>query len=350
MNSIAARERAESWSDPDSLLRSVRAGFIGLTVLAIGAVTWMHYDHEMQYYAGYLQVLAEIRAQQLNQHVILRNPEFWEYEAARIKALLGRQRPALNRPLQERVYGSDGRLVVSVGTCRGSPCLRQRIELRDAGLPVGALEVGMELRPLLAHTATIGGVTSLLGLVAIGLFCWFPMRAWRQGQRRISFLAEHDGLTELLNRQAAERVYDREQARASRHELPLSVLLFDIDHFKRINDRYGHDRGDRVLRTLTARVREHLRASDTLARWGGEEFVIIAPHTSEDLAMQLAERLRTAVETMAVGTPETVTISIGISRCARADSLDRAIDRADHALYRAKRAGRNRVERAERGD
>lgn len=69
---------------------------------------------------------------------------------------------------------SSGRLVVSVGTCRGRPCLRQRIELRDAGLPVGALEVDMELRPLLAHTATIGGVASLLGLVAVGLFCWFP--------------------------------------------------------------------------------------------------------------------------------------------------------------------------------
>jgi diguanylate cyclase (GGDEF)-like protein len=205
----------------------------------------------------------------------------------------------------------------------------------------------MALRPLLLHTAMIGGVASLLGLLAISLFCWFPMRGWREAQRHINYLAEHDGLTDLLNRQAAEQIYEREHARALRYGLPLSVLLFDIDHFKRINDGYGHERGDRVLRSLSALVREQLRASDVLVRWGGEEFVIIAPHTSEDLAVQLGEKLRSAVETTTVGIPEPVTISIGVGRSERSDGLRAAVDRADRALYRAKRAGRNRVERAE---
>jgi diguanylate cyclase (GGDEF)-like protein len=187
----------------------------------------------------------------------------------------------------------------------------------------------------------------LMGLIAIGLFCGLPMRRWRESEQRVRFLADHDPLTELLNRQAAERVYEREHARASRHGLPLSVLIFDIDHFKQINDHYGHDRGDQVLRALPALVREHLRASDTLVRWGGEEFVIIAPHTSEDLAVQLGEKLQGALQTATVGIPEPVTISIGVSRCQLADSLYTAVDRADQALYRAKHAGRNRVERAE---
>ncbi len=347
MSSRVARDRATSWRHPEEVLRVVRAGFIALTLLAVGAVTWMHYDHHRQYYCGYLRLLGESTARQISERVIARNPEFWEYETDRIAALLGRHRPEGHGLLEEYVYSSDGRLLVAIGACRGSPCLRERTELRDAGVSVGVLELGMELHPLLLHTATIGGIALLMGLVAIGLFCGFPMRGWREYQQRIHFLAEHDPLTELLNRQAAERVYAREHARASRHGLPLSVLMFDIDHFKQINDHYGHVRGDQVLRALPALVREQLRASDILVRWGGEEFVIIAPHTSEDLAMQLGEKLRGALQTATLGIAEPVTISIGVSRCERADSLYTALDRADQALYRAKHAGRNRVERAE---
>lgn len=347
MSSRVTRDRAASWSHPEGMLRTVRAGFIALILLAVGAVTWMHYDHERHYYDGYLQLLGEITAQQISERVISRNPEFWEYETARIQALLGRHRPKGHRALEECIYDSDGRLIIAVGACCRGPCLRERTELRDAGERVGVLELGMELRPLLLRTATIGGIAILMGLIAISLFCGVPMRRWRESEQRIRFLAEHDPLTELLNRQAAERVFEREHARASRHGLPLSVLIFDIDHFKQINDHYGHDRGDQVLRALTALLREQLRASDTLVRWGGEEFVIIAPHTSEDLAMQLGEKLRGSLQTATVGIPAPVTISIGVSRCECADSLYTAVDRADQALYRAKRAGRNRVERAE---
>lgn len=347
MSNKRVRGDASAWNHAEDMLRAVRLGFIVLMLLMIGTVTWMSYDRELRYCRGYLELLCNVRAQQLSEFVILRNPAFWEYEVVRIKGLLGRQRPALDRALEERVYGSDGRLIVAVGTGGGNPCLRQRGELLDAGVSVGELELCMDLRPLLARTAVVGVVASLMGLVAVGLFCWFPMRGWREAQQRISFMADHDGLTELLNRQAAERVYERERARASRHGLPLSVLLFDIDHFKHINDDYGHERGDQVLRSLTAIVRGQLRASDTLVRWGGEEFVVIAPHTSEDLAVQLGEKLRSATETATVGIPESVTISIGVSRCEHTDSLYSAVDRADRALYRAKGAGRNRVERAE---
>ncbi|NBC49920.1 MAG: diguanylate cyclase [Gammaproteobacteria bacterium] len=347
MSGRGARDRITSWSHPEDVLRAVRAGFIALTLLAIVAVTWMHYDHHRQYYCGYLRLLGECTARQISERVISRNPEFWEYETVRIEALLGRHRPEGHAPLEESVYGSDGRLIAAIGACRGSPCLRARSELRDAGVSVGVLELGMALRPLLLQTVIIGGIATLVGLIAISLFCGIPMRRWRESEQRAHFLAEHDPLTELLNRQAAERVYEREHARASRHGLPLSVLIFDIDHFKQINDHYGHNRGDQVLRSLTALVREELRGSDTLVRWGGEEFVIIAPHTSEDLAVQLGEKLRGALQTATVGIPEPVTISIGVSRCQRADSLYTAVDRADQALYRAKHAGRNRVERAE---
>ncbi|WP_201245576.1 diguanylate cyclase [Halochromatium salexigens] len=343
------RDHTASWSHPEGLLRAVGNGFIALTILAVVAVTWMSYDHHLRYYCGYLRILSQMRAQHISERIISRHPESWKHEAARIEALLGRQRPEAHLSLEECVYDSDGRLIAAVGACRGAPCLREHAELRDAGVSVGMLEIRMELNPLVRRTAMIGTVATLMGLVAIGLFGWFPMRGWRESQQRVCFLAEHDPLTELLNRQAAERVYAHERARASRHELALSVLIFDIDHFKRINDSYGHERGDQVLRALTALVSEQLRASDTLVRWGGEEFVIIAPHTTVDLAVQFGEKLRAAVEAAHVGIPEAVTISIGISPCERTDSLPAAVDRADEALYRAKRAGRNRVERAESG-
>lgn len=349
MSGEPARSHTRSWSQPEGSLRTVRLGFITLILLAVVAVTWMSYDREIQYYSGYLKLLGNVTAQQICQGVIARNPEFWEYEVVRIEALLGRHQPKPQMRLQEQVFGADGRLVASLGGCDGSYCLRQRNELRDAGICVGELELALAVHPVIRHTVMVGCVAALFGLSIIGLFCWFPMRRWRESQQRISFLAEHDSLTELLNRQAAEHVYEREHARASRHDLPLSVLMFDIDHFKSINDRYGHERGDRVLRRVTELVRRQLRNSDTLVRWGGEEFVIIAPHTSGELAERLGEKLRAALEKARAGIPEPVTISIGVSPCLGSDSLQSAVDRADAALYRAKRDGRNRVERADEG-
>ena len=161
-----------------------------------------------------------------------------------------------------------------------------------------------------------------------------------------------DPLTGVFNRRHMDRCLSEEVARAGRYGLPLSILLLDIDHFKQINDTHGHQAGDRVLVCLGEIVAEHLRGTDVLTRYGGEEFLVIAPHTALAVAVILAERLRKCVEshdftlpsapggTLSIG----VTGSIGVATLGDGvDSTEKLIHAADANLYRAKQEGRNRV-------
>ena len=122
----------------------------------------------------------------------------------------------------------------------------------------------------------------------------------------------------------------------------LSVVLFDIDHFKAVNDRYGHDVGDEVLKRIAASAAEGLRATDLIGRYGGEEFVIILPSTDADTALKIAERVRKTIEGSAQDQQPMVTVSLGIATARSEDSSRAILKRADIALYDAKRAGRNR--------
>lgn len=154
--------------------------------------------------------------------------------------------------------------------------------------------------------------------------------------------ASTDRLTQAFNRRHCEELTLREMSRARRYNLPLSVILFDIDHFKHVNDTYGHAVGDSVLIELVRLVRAHLRSSDVLARWGGEEFVIVAPSSLEEaaaLAGKLLERVREHDFTH-VGR---VTVSAGISSLHYRDTLDTLMRRVDRALYDAKESGRDRA-------
>jgi diguanylate cyclase (GGDEF)-like protein len=124
--------------------------------------------------------------------------------------------------------------------------------------------------------------------------------------------------------------------------------MFDIDHFKDVNDTYGHSRGDTVLRELVQLVREQLRDSDGLFRWGGEEFSIICPHTEADDAFNIAERLRNTVEMSVFEGVGVITISAGVGSFRQMrDTAESLLQRTDDALYEAKRRGRNRVASAE---
>jgi diguanylate cyclase (GGDEF)-like protein len=160
-------------------------------------------------------------------------------------------------------------------------------------------------------------------------------------------LATRDALTGLLNRRAMVELLAREHPRIERGQGPLAVALLDIDWFKRINDGFGHGAGDEVLRRFATTVKAQLRAADALARWGGEEFLLLMPGTSVDDARTVLDRLRAAVaeggfEQIAPGLQ--VTFSAGLVAMQEGESQDAAIDRADRALYRAKQGGRNRVE------
>ena len=199
----------------------------------------------------------------------------------------------------------------------------------------------------------------------IALFVSIPMSALAGGlaialvitledtRRRIHELAMTDPLTGLRNRRHFIQWAQRELELANRHDLPLALVVLDIDHFKRINDGHGHGVGDAVLVELGRRCSGVLRGTDLLARWGGEEFIALLPNTSAPLALQLSERLRVAASAPMALPPTPglqVTVSAGVAGRAVGTtvqpSLDALLQAADRALYEAKNAGRDRVRMA----
>ncbi len=164
---------------------------------------------------------------------------------------------------------------------------------------------------------------------------------------KLEHMSHHDSLTGLLNRRAIEYLLDREVQRLQRFNEQFSVLIVDIDHFKRINDRLGHAAGDAVLCAVAKALQNQAREVDRVARFGGEEFCVILPHTLHDGAMQAAERLREAINRVSIEWEDeliTVTISTGLATAEHAEeSIDSLLQRADEALYQAKSDGRNRV-------
>jgi len=160
--------------------------------------------------------------------------------------------------------------------------------------------------------------------------------------------ASTDPLTGLLNRRAFLELVAREQTRAARYNLPTTFLMVDIDHFKRINDVYGHPAGDAVLRGVARSFAGSTRTTDIICRWGGEEFVVALPHTDGDDALVAADRIRQRIEQATHDIPGggslSVTASIGLSTGVVGTwTVDEMLAAADEALYEAKHTGRNRV-------
>jgi diguanylate cyclase (GGDEF)-like protein len=166
-------------------------------------------------------------------------------------------------------------------------------------------------------------------------------------------LANTDDLTGLTNRRHFLELTAREFELSRRHQYPVSLILFDVDRFKEVNDRYGHRAGDVVLRELARQCRTALRCTDVVGRLGGEEFGVLLTHADLGEAAQVAERVRRKVEFMCVGAGTydsgiSVTLSMGVTEVdadpdTHADTLDTVLDRADKALYQAKALGRNSV-------
>jgi diguanylate cyclase (GGDEF)-like protein len=154
-----------------------------------------------------------------------------------------------------------------------------------------------------------------------------------------------DGLTGLGNRRALDEAMARMLARAQRQEQPsFAVMMADLDHFKSINDRFGHREGDLALAAFAARLKTGLRAQDQAFRYGGEEFSVLLPDTDAAGVLRLAERLRTLVARPGSASEPAISASFGIALWQAGDSADSLFGRADRALYRAKQAGRDRVE------
>jgi diguanylate cyclase (GGDEF)-like protein len=165
-----------------------------------------------------------------------------------------------------------------------------------------------------------------------------------EADRRLLHMATYDALTGILNRNAILRELAREHERARRYNREFSVLMIDLDHFKQINDTWGHPAGDRVLAVMGRILRNAVRACDYTGRYGGEECLVILVETPAATAAVVAERIRAAVEAEDFGIDRPITVSLGVAATSAADpGPERMLERADVALYAAKGGGRNRV-------
>jgi diguanylate cyclase (GGDEF)-like protein len=178
-------------------------------------------------------------------------------------------------------------------------------------------------------------------------FSILMMTAQRHQTSRILYEKEQltliDSLTKIGNRRFFSETFKKELEKSHRYKHPVSLIMFDIDHFKQINDLFGHNSGDIVLQELSLLISSHLRSSDLLARWGGEEFTIILPENTLSEAVFTAEKLRKIIEEYSFSIKRQVTCSFGVILSADNESMDNAISRVDAKLYEAKESGRNKV-------
>ncbi|WP_413161801.1 GGDEF domain-containing protein [Capilliphycus salinus ALCB114379] len=191
------------------------------------------------------------------------------------------------------------------------------------------------------NTATLGSTFAFDYLRNAGFMMMIGQRLYQD----LNNLANNDFLTNTLNRRAMQKYLKQEVSKCSRHHREFSLILLDIDRFKLINDTYGHEGGDLVLKHISDLIADNLRSYDFLSRWGGEEFLILLPETSLNEAVDVAERLRIAVENQpAANGSIPYTISLGVGTWERKNkSIEELIIAVDEALYQAKKQGRNRV-------
>ena len=215
------------------------------------------------------------------------------------------------------------------------------------GAPLGAISL------LFAHAHVftfdeLATLSDLAQLAGFGLRMDEMSRDAEQLVARLTGLATTDALTGVANRRRGEELLEQEIKRARRYSAPLALIAYDIDHFKDINDRYGHPCGDAALRIVGETTQAALRGSDLLARSGGDQFQIVAAHTNAIDALKMAEKIRVAIAGTAFPGCDRLTISLAVAQLGDQESADSLMLRVNAALARAKRAGRNCVELAMR--
>jgi diguanylate cyclase (GGDEF)-like protein len=210
------------------------------------------------------------------------------------------------------------------------------------GMPLALFQAIAVDNIVLARTIAFGVHSCAYLLVAIG----FLASVLVEYQQNLAHMATEDPLTRLLNRRGLEDALQVSLARAARAGTPTAAIMVDIDHFKKINDSFGHDTGDQVLRAIAASLQRLSRAVDVVARTGGEEFLMILPDTDVPAARVLAERIRGAIGDHPLVVEQQripVTVSLGVAGIQGDVDLDTLAAEADRAMYLAKRGGRNRV-------
>ena len=240
------------------------------------------------------------------------------------------------------------------------PALFVSMQLRNAVLALLGLwsyYVGLNvlmwyIQPLQPIAPAALLVVNLFNLtVVFAMFSYlsfFYLKKVTSAHRKLQEMATTDPLTGLFNRRHMTHLAKKELSRHERSGHPVSFIVLDVDHFKVINDQHGHEAGDYVLTQVARVIKEQLRTQDMVARWGGEEFLVLLPDTTIDDAQIGAERVRQGLLDHEWRVPSgeliTLTISAGVSELNRSDDFNSAINRADRALYNSKERGRNRVE------
>jgi len=249
-----------------------------------------------------------------------------------------------NLKIAGQVPGYGNRL--RIGVLKSQPALRE--QLNQGVLSITAPERKKIVDQHIAIKMVAPFDYRLLGWlsaiwVAVLLTSFYWIRRLRRLNVQLKRLSQTDALTGLRNRTGFDALYQHELARSRRQQQDLSVVLVDIDHFKRINDEFGHPEGDRVLVQVAALLRETARNVDHILRWGGEEFLLLCPATSSAQAQVLAERLVQAAgqRDFALGRP--LTLSAGVATLEQHDTPKQMFEQVDTALYQAKTQGRNRV-------
>lgn len=248
----------------------------------------------------------------------------------------------------------DQKMVMSISLLSLAGLLLAAIAEASGRLPVSPLFYTFPI-------ATDGVASGAWKLAFIGILSGFIVpclvlaavmfRRWYEREDQFRRLAVRDGLTGLFNRRYFLEQFEAEFDRSRRHGHPLSFLILDVDHFKKINDQHGHQTGDRVLVEVARALEQAVRKSDLVARYGGEEFVVLLPETAAEGAREVGERCRQDVEKLKLSEPGAedlgVTVSLGLAQypvnSAGAGRVDDLVHQADQALYQAKQSGRNRL-------
>lgn len=232
----------------------------------------------------------------------------------------------------EKHYNSIGQFIESDITSR---LMNDRVSLEVPGLRSDKSEFFSEISIIKIQ------LKSELFLVAIIR----DITKSKEIENKLKVFAEYDGLTGIYNRRKTEEVVENEIGRASRYHKDLAILMLDIDHFKRINDTYGHDNGDLALKHFVKTIKDNLRRIDCFGRWGGEEFIVALPEIDRNGLKIVAEKLRASIENSSIvsedGDEISFTISIGVSIFGEGASFSLLLKQADQALYLAKTEGRN---------
>lgn len=222
-------------------------------------------------------------------------------------------------------------------------------EPQDYARPPVALQCRGATSPTFVRAVTFGGDTVLVFEKSADIGYGDELAEMRNRIVELEKLSSTDRLTGAWNRAHFDKTITIEASRSVRYRQPVTLLLFDIDHFKEINDKHGHAAGDEVLRELVRVARTNIRTSDLLFRWGGEEFIVLAPSTTYRSATKVAETLRSRVEQHEINTAGKITISLGVAEHVSGESETTWFRRADEALYSAKNGGRNRFVVDQRG-